>query len=67
MTSNHDRRYFDMNGAAAYLQVSRRSVAGWKARGLLPFAQLGRRILFDIRDLDAFVRERRIDPTGGDA
>lgn len=56
-------RYLKTGAAARYLGLSRRFLAALTQRGELPFSRVGPRcILFDRKDLDAFVQARRVEP-----
>lgn len=56
--------------AAAYLGLSRQTLANWRLRGLGPaYSRLGGsgrpRIVYLIEDLDAFLRANRVEKAGG--
>ena len=66
--------YVDVKGACAFTAMCRRSLDYAKDRGELPFYRKGRKILFAVRDLTAWMERDRIDVTadvarmgGGDA
>lgn len=50
------RRWAELDGAAAYLGVSRRRVYDLRARGL-PAKLIGKRLLFDLRAVDAWLEQ----------
>jgi excisionase family DNA binding protein len=50
----------DVKIAAAMLGVSRFTLETWKARRLIPFIKLGRRCLFDPRDLQAWIEKNKV-------
>lgn len=61
-------RLLDIKGAAAYLSVSEWTLRAWMADGFIEpvtlptvrkSAEKNRRLLFDVRSLDAFVDARR--------
>ena len=51
-------RLLDVTEAAALLNVSKVAIRKWSADGRIPVTRLGRRVLFDPRALDRFIRER---------
>ncbi len=62
----------DVHAAADYLGVSHWTVRDFAWRGELPEVRLGRRLLFDMRDLDALIErnkrregQRDTDPQSG--
>lgn len=57
----------DRPGAAEYLGVKTQTLASWAANGRyeLSFVRIGRRVLYRIADLDAFIAGNLI--TGGAA
>jgi excisionase family DNA binding protein len=57
-----EKAYLSRKEAAQYLGVCIRVFDQMKARGDIPYSRLtGRRLLFARKDLDAIMRERRID------
>lgn len=49
--------------AARYLGLSHRTLEQWRCNGAGPaFIQAGRRVLYLVRDLDAFISKNRHDP-----
>lgn len=46
---------FDSRGAAAYLDISTRTLARLKKAGEIPFARCGRQIRYRRRDLDEYL------------
>ena len=53
--------YVDVRGACAFTAMCRRSLDYAKDRGELPFYRKGRKILFAVRDLKAWMERDRID------
>jgi len=50
--------------AAAYLCMSRGTLAVWRCNGRGPkFARVGRKVIYEICDLDAFVSSRKVFTT----
>jgi excisionase family DNA binding protein len=56
-----DTRLFTAKEAAHYLRVSHRTVWAWAQEGWLPAIRLGRRVLFDRFQLDAFIEREAQD------
>lgn len=52
-------RLFGMRKAAEYMGVSYDVLKGYRFRGELPSVKLGRRILIDVRDLDALIEKKK--------
>lgn len=52
--------------AAAYLgPLSVRTLQDWRIKGIGPvYAKLGKRIAYDVADLDAFLQASRVEPKG---
>lgn len=50
--------------AAAYLgPVTERTLQNWRIKGIGPaYTKLGRRVAYDVADLDAFVAAARVEP-----
>lgn len=52
------QRYFDSGAAALYLGLSRRTLEKWRLTGQgPPYSKRGRRCLYRLEDLDAWVEE----------
>ncbi len=51
-----------IDSAAPLLGVSRFTLRKWIRERRLPFHQVGRRIVLDRRDLEAFMRRCRVEP-----
>jgi len=67
-TSALPPRLVDLAGAAAYLAVSRWTIKEWVSSGLLPRVRFllpnghaVRKLLFDVRDLDALIERAKDD------
>ena len=64
-----ERRLLNIDQAATYLQISKSYLykiveAGGKSkRGItIPFVRLGRRVLFDVKDLDRLIEKNKKRP-----
>lgn len=53
-------RYLGVADAAAYLGTSERALRNRVHRRTIPHIKDGKRLLFDVRDLDRHMAERRI-------
>ena len=49
------RRYLDVKGAALYLSMTEKAVYCAAARRQIPFRRLGRKLVFDTAELDAYM------------
>ncbi len=58
-----DPRLLDLPGAAAYLSLSPRFVRVLVERGDLVSVRIGRRLLFDVQDLDQLVQRWKAEST----
>lgn len=57
------KRFYPNDEAADYLGVSRVTLPAWRGRGMGPaFSRMGRRIVYDIADLEAFAKANRVEP-----
>jgi len=63
------QRYLNTREAAKYLGISKQSLANDRCerRWGLPYLRIGRKVLYDIEELDNFLRSRRIAPGEGGA
>lgn len=69
-TAHHQvRQRLSEREAAEYLgPVSVRTLQDWRNRGTGPaYTRLGRRIAYDVADLDAFLAAERVEPKTGAA
>ena len=53
--------------AGGILSTPPDTVRLWYRMGLLPHYRIGRRVLFAVEDLHAFLNARRVDATSGEA
>jgi excisionase family DNA binding protein len=58
-----DRTLVSMAEAAAMLGVSRFTVRTWLRARRLPFYRLGRRVVIDAQDVEAFLARGRVEAT----
>ena len=59
-----DLRLLDQTQAAELLQISPRTVEGWRSRGEGPrFVRVGRRVRYRLDDLRAWLDEHTVGPT----
>ncbi len=54
-----ERRWFDLQGAAAYLCVRLRTIREGVWSGELPRAHLGKKFIFDRQDLDKWAESKK--------
>jgi excisionase family DNA binding protein len=57
---------FDVYEAARRLGMSHWRLRELKRRGKIAYLQMGQRLMFDARDLEAFVEQYRVAPVGKD-
>ena len=63
--SSTAQRYLDTRQAAAYLGLSPKTLIKMRITGDGPrYAKVGRRVIYDVADLDAWVEERKRRFTG---
>jgi hypothetical protein len=65
-TARAPSRRISEKEAAAYLgPVSMRTLQDWRIRGVgPPYSKLGKRVAYDVADLDAFAAAQRVEPKG---
>ena len=54
-----DRQFLTRQEIVDGLGVGLRTVDTWLAEGRLPYIKLGRRVLIDVRDFEAFIRDHK--------
>jgi excisionase family DNA binding protein len=60
-----EKRYYRSNEAANYLGVNEKTIRKWARENLLQYSRPGGKILlFDKRDLDAFIEKHRSGGNG---
>jgi len=60
MSNQTETAYRDQKAAAAFLHLSERTLEAWRHRGGGPtYFKAGRRVLYRIGDLDAFIEAGR--------
>lgn len=63
-TFGQQQRRLNEREAAAYLSpIAVRTLQDWRVKGIgPPYSKLGRRVAYDVRDLDAFLAANRVEP-----
>lgn len=57
-------RHVDLEGAATYLGISTRTVRRLAHERRIPHLRVGRRLRFELADLEAFLARCRVEATG---
>ena len=65
MNYQPEHRYLTVPEAAQYMRTTEGTLRQWISKGDrdIPFIKLGRRVLLDIHDIDAWLAEQRVEPT----
>lgn len=57
------KRFLSKYEIAAYLSLSRYTIDAWVSqRREIPFIKMGRRVLFDISDIEAWIERQKVKP-----
>ena len=54
-----ENRLLNVEGSARYLGVQKSTIYSWAARRQIPSVKIGRRLLFDRKDLDKLIEEQK--------
>ena len=54
---NMENRLLSVEGSARYLGVRKSTIYSWAARHKIPSVKIGRRLLFDRKDLDDLIEK----------
>jgi len=55
----------DAKQAAAYIPLNPRTLKEYRQQRRIPYIKIGHRtVIFDVRDLDAFIAKRRVEALG---
>ncbi len=54
-----ENRLLSVEASARYLGVRKSTIYSWAARKKVPSVKIGRRLLFDRKDLDDIIEERK--------
>ncbi len=54
-----ENRLLSVEGSAKYLGVRKSTIYSWAALRKIPSVKIGRRLLFDRKDLDDIIEERK--------
>ena len=55
-------RFLNKKELAEYLGLSRFSIDSWVSQRTIPFIKMGRRVLFDLRNIEDWVGRNKIIP-----
>lgn len=50
-----------IKGAAERLSISQHTLRSWVSQRKIPFIKMGRRVLFDLGDLEKFILSNRVE------
>ena len=56
---NMENRLLSVEGSARYLGVRKSTIYSWAARHKIPSVKIGRRLLFDRKDLDDIIERSK--------
>jgi excisionase family DNA binding protein len=56
---NMENRLLNVEGSARYLGVRKSTIYSWAARKKIPSVKIGRRLLFDRKDLDGLIEKNK--------
>lgn len=59
---NTEKRFLDINEAAVYLGISKNTLYHWAAQGRFPYVKMGHLVRFDIKRIETWIKERKIEP-----
>ena len=59
MKMDMENRLLNVEGSARYLGVRKSTIYTWAARRKIPSVKIGRRLLFDRKDLDKLIEEQK--------
>ncbi len=54
-----ENRLLNVEGSARYLGVRKSTIYSWAARKKIPSVKIGRRLLFDRKDLDGLIEKNK--------
>jgi len=63
-SSTISARWLRVRDAAQYLRMSKSTLDGWRSNGVgPPYMKVGRMVLYDVHDLDAWIKAKKFKPT----
>ncbi len=51
-TGNTNKRYFNIKEVSEYTSLPAKTLYDWAGQGKIPSIKIGRRVLFDLQDID---------------
>lgn len=55
-----EKRLFNIEELAEYIAVPKGTIYNWISQRKLPFVKIGRRVKFDIKDIDEWIESKKI-------
>ena len=55
-------RFWDKRELAEYIGISIYTINAWVSQKRIPHIKLGRRILFDMKDIEKWINEQKVEP-----
>jgi excisionase family DNA binding protein len=59
-----EKRFLDVEAVADYLSLSPYTIRTWVKTGRIPFVKLGRSVRFDLRELDIWLKRKKVPCIG---
>ncbi len=59
-------RYIDKKALSEYLGLSRFTIDMWVCQRRIPFIKMGRRVMFDLQDIEKWISQNKIIPIDRD-
>ena len=57
-----EKRFIGIKECAEYLDVGINTIRTWVWQRKIPFVKMGRLIKFDLKELEAWIKKRRVEP-----
>jgi len=55
-----EHRLLNINETAEFLKIKKSTLYQWVSMQKIPYVKMGRRVLFDLKDLDALIEKNKV-------
>lgn len=56
-----EKRFLNVRELAEYLGIKRHTIYTWVSMKRIPYVKMGGRVMFDMRDVEKWIKERKVE------
>lgn len=55
------KRFLSVRKLAEYLGIKHQTIYSWVSMKKIPYVKMGRRVMFDLRDIEKWIQDRKVE------